>query len=36
LSYEDEGLDLLLDEENLFFHDGDDELWDDSLDHGEV
>jgi len=30
LSYEDEGLNpsFLIDEEDLFFYDGDDELWD--------
>ena len=30
MSYEDEGLNpsFLIDEEDLFFYDGDDELWD--------
>jgi hypothetical protein len=37
LSYEDEDLnqDYLIDEEDLFFYDGDDELWDDSFDYEE-
>ena len=38
MSYDDEGLDLslLLDEEDLFFYDGDDELWDENIDYEEV
>jgi hypothetical protein len=38
LSYDDEGLhpSSLIDEEDLFFYDGDDELWGDSLDYEEV
>jgi hypothetical protein len=38
LSYEDEGLDpsSLIDDEDLFFYDGDEELWDDSVDYEEV
>ena len=38
MSYEDEDFhqSFLLDEEDLFFYDGDDELWDDSVDYEEV
>jgi hypothetical protein len=37
LNYEDEDVpDPLLDEEDLFFYDGDDELWDESVDYEEV
>jgi len=38
LSYEDEDFHqgFLLDDEDLFFYDGDDELWDENIDCEEV
>jgi hypothetical protein len=38
LNYEDGGSDpsSLIDEENLIFHDGDEELWDDNVDYEEI